>query len=160
LIAAVLAAGCETATLPLAAGTGSDPALPAPKPARVPTVHMAPAKGWPAGAMPTAAPGTTVSPFATGLEHPRWVYVLPNGDTLVAESAAPPQPEQFAGLRGAATKVVLGRMGSRVPSANRITLLRDADGDGTPEVRSVFLEGLNSPFGMVLVGEHFYVANT
>jgi glucose/arabinose dehydrogenase len=160
LSAAVIAAGCESARLPHSAGVGVNPALPPPNPTRIPTVHFAPAKGWPAGVTPTAAPGTTVSAFATGLEHPRWLYILPNGDVLVAESAAPPQPEEYKGLKGVAMKVVMGRMGSRVPSANRITLLRDADGDGTPEVRSVFLEGLNSPFGMAVVGEHFYVANT
>jgi glucose/arabinose dehydrogenase len=160
LMAAALAAGCESATLPLSAGVGPDPALPPPNPTPVPTVHFAPAKGWPAGVTPTAARGATVSAFATGLEHPRWLYVLPNGDVLIAETAAPPQPEEFKGLKGAVTKLVMRRMGSRVPSANRITLLRDADGDGVPEVRSVFLEGLYSPFGMALVGGHFYVANT
>jgi glucose/arabinose dehydrogenase len=160
LSAAVIAAGCESARLPHSAGVGVNPALPPPNPTRIPTVHFAPAKGWPTGVTPTAAPGTTVSAFATGLEHPRWLSILPNGDVLVAESAAPPQPEEYKGLKGVAMKVVMGRMGSRVPSANRITLLRDADGDGTPEVRSVFLEGLNSPFGMAAVGEHFYVANT
>jgi glucose/arabinose dehydrogenase len=160
LIAAVIATGCESARLPLSAGVGPDPTLPPPKPTRIPTVHLAPAKGWPAGVTPTAAPGTTVAGFATGLEHPRWLYVLPNGDVLVAESAAPPQSEEYKGLKGLFMKVVLRRVGTKVPSANRITLLRDADGDGTPEVRSVFLEGLNSPFGMAAVGDHFYVANT
>ena len=160
LVAAVIAAGCESAQLPLSAGVGPDPALPPPNPTSIPTVHFAPAKGWPADVTPVAAPGATVAAFANELEHPRWLYVLPNGDVLVAETAAPPQPEEFKGLKGAATKVVMRRMGSRVPSANRITLLRDADGDGTPEERSAFLEGLNSPFGMAVVGEHFYVANT
>jgi glucose/arabinose dehydrogenase len=160
LIAAIIAAGCESAKLPLSAGVGLDPTLPSPNPTRIPTVHVAPAKGWPSGVTPTAAPGTTVAAFAAGLEHPRWLYVLPNGDVLVAETAAPPQPDEYKGLKGVAMKVVMRRMGSRVPSANRITLLRDADADGTPEVRSVFLEGLNSPFGMAVVGEHFYVANT
>lgn len=160
LIAAVVAAGCESARLPSSAGVGPDPALPPPNPTRIPTVHIAPAKGWPADVTPIAVPGTTVAAFAAGLEHPRWLYVLPNGDVLVAESAAPPQPEEYEGLKGVVMRIVLRRMGSRVPSANRITLLRDADGDGTPEVRSVFLEGLNSPFGMAAVGDHFYVANT
>jgi glucose/arabinose dehydrogenase len=160
LIAAIIAAGCESAKLPLSAGVGLDPTLPSPNPTRIPTVHVAPAKGWPSGVTPTAAPGTTVAAFAAGLEHPRWLYVLPNGDVLVAETAAPPQPDEYKGLKGVAMKVVMRRMGSRVPSADRITLLRDADADGTPEVRSVFLEGLNSPFGMAVVGEHFYVANT
>src|SRR5688572_28227291 len=126
LIAAVIAAGCETARLPLSAGVGPDPTLPPPKPTSIPTVHLAPAKGWPSGATPTAAPGTTVAAFATGLEHPRWLYVLPNGDTRVAESAAPPQSEEYKGLKGMLMKVVLRRVGTKVPSANRITLLRDA----------------------------------
>jgi glucose/arabinose dehydrogenase len=160
LITAVIAAGCESARLPFSAGVGADPALPPPNPTRIPTVHFAPAKGWPGGVTPTAAPGTTVAAFATELQHPRWLYVLPNGDVLVAESAAPPQPEEYKGLKGVAMRVVMRRKGARVSSANRITLLRDADGDGRPEVRSVFLEGLNSPFGMAVVGEHFYVANT
>jgi glucose/arabinose dehydrogenase len=120
LIAAVIAVGCESAKFPLSAGVGLDPALPPPNPSRIPTVHFASARGWPAGVTPTAAPGTTVAAFATGLEHPRWLYVLPNGDVLVAESAAPPQPELYKGPKGMATKAVLRRMGSRVPSANRI----------------------------------------
>jgi glucose/arabinose dehydrogenase len=160
LIAAVIAGGCESAGLPLSAGVGPNPTLPPPNPTRIPTVHLAPAKGWPAGLTPAAAPGTTVAPFAAGLEHPRWLYVLPNGDVLVAESAAPPQSEEYKGLKGVFMRVVLRRVGTKVPSANRITLLRDADGDGTPEVRTVFLEGLNSPFGMAVIGDHFYVANT
>jgi glucose/arabinose dehydrogenase len=160
VITVVAAAGCESARLPLSAGVGPDPVLPRPNPTRIPTVHLAPAKGWPAAVTPTAAPGTTVAVFATGLEHPRWLYVLPNGDVLVAESAAPPQSEEYKGLKGVFMTVVLRRVGTKVPSANRITLLRDADGDGAPELRSVFLDGLRSPFGMAAVGDHFYVANT
>ena len=160
LLLGAVATGCESARLPLSAGVGPDPALPPPNPTRIPTVHFAPAKGWPEGATPTAAPGTTVAAFATHLAHPRWLHVLPNGDVLVAESGPPPQPEEYKGLKGLVTKFVLRRMGSRVQSANRITLLRDADGDGTPEIRSAFLEGLHSPFGMALIGDHFYVANT
>ena len=160
LIVGALATACESARIPFSAGVGPDPALPPPNPMTIPTVHLAPAKGWPDGLTPSTAPGVTVAPFATQLEHPRWLYVLPNGDVLVAESAAPAQPELHQGVKGLATKAIMGRMGWRVPSANRITLLRDADGDGTPEIRSVFLEGLNSPFGMAVVGEHFYVANT
>src|SRR6185436_17038969 len=115
--------------------------------------------GWPENAKPEAASGMAVSAFATGLEHPRWVYVLPNGDVLVAESAAPPKPEQGGGIKSWFMKKAMKQAGSAVPSANRITLLRDADGDGVPETRTTFLEGLNSPFGMVLVGNQFYVAN-
>jgi glucose/arabinose dehydrogenase len=123
-------------------------------------VHIAPAKGWPEGVTPVAAPGAAVRAFATGLAHPRWVYVLPNGDVLVAESSAPPQPDDYKGIKGWAVKLVMKVTGGRPPSANRITLLRDADGDGVPETRSAFLEGLHSPIGMGLVGRDFYVANT
>jgi glucose/arabinose dehydrogenase len=159
--AAALAACGETAKLPVAAGTGSNPQLPAPNKTLLPTVNIAPAKGWPAGGMPTAAAGTAVAPFADKLDHPRWVYVLPNGDVLVAESNAPPKPEGSSdgGIRGWVMKKVMKRAGAGVPSPNRITLLRDADGNGTAEVRSVFLENLTSPFGMVLAGGNLYVAN-
>jgi glucose/arabinose dehydrogenase len=157
---AALAACGEMATLPFAAGVGPDPKLPPPNKTLIPTVEIAPAKGWPEGAKPVAAPGTAVSAFAVGLAHPRWVYVLPNGDVLVAESSAPPKPEGYkGGIKDWAMKKVMKEAGSAVPSANRITLLRDADGDGVPETRSVFLENLNSPFGMALVGNDFYVAN-
>ncbi|MGH8494584.1 MAG: PQQ-dependent sugar dehydrogenase [Gammaproteobacteria bacterium] len=153
--------GCgEMATLPVEAGTGPDPELPPPNPSLIPTVNIAPATGWPAGEMPTPASGLSVSAFASDLEHPRWLYVLPNGDVLVAETNAPPRPEDARGIRGWYMKRVKKRAGSAVPSANRITLLRDADGDGAPETRTVFLEELNSPFGMALVGSDFYVANT
>jgi glucose/arabinose dehydrogenase len=101
-----------------------------------------------------------VNAFATELNHPRTVYVLPNGDVLVAETNAPPKPDDGKGLRGWVQKLFMKRAGSVTPSANRITLLRDADGDGIAETKSAFIENLNSPFGMVLVGEDFYVANT
>jgi glucose/arabinose dehydrogenase len=154
-------AGCgEIATQPVSAGTGPKPTLVAPVHALLPTVNIAPAKGWIAGAMPIAAPGTRVSAFASGLDHPRWLYTLPNGDVLVAESNAPPKPEDGKGIKGWVMGLVMKRAGAAVPSANRITLLRDADGDGVVDLRGVFLEGLNSPFGMALVGNDFYVANT
>jgi glucose/arabinose dehydrogenase len=107
-----------------------------------------------------AAAGLAVKALATGLDHPRWLYVLPNGDVLVAESNAPPRPEQGTGIKGWIKKLFMKRAGAGVPSANRITLLRDADGDGMAETRTVFLQGLNSPFGMALVGRNLYVANT
>ena len=155
-----VAACGDMAKLPPEQTVGPAPTLPAPTPTLIPTVHIAPAQGWPEGEKPAAAPGTVVSAFATGLEHPRWVYVLPNGDVLVAESAAPPKPDNGGGgIKAWFMKKAMKRAGSAVPSANRITLLRDADGDGVPETRTVFLEGLNSPFGMVLVGSDFYVAN-
>jgi glucose/arabinose dehydrogenase len=123
-------------------------------------VKIAPAKGWAEGATPKAAAGFAVAAYAEGLDHPRWVYALPNGDVLVAETNAPPKPEDGKGIKGWAMKKVMKRAGAAVPSANRITLLRDADGDGKAETRTVFLEGLNSPFGMALVGNTLYVANT
>jgi glucose/arabinose dehydrogenase len=155
-----LAACGETARLPETAGVGPSPQLPPPHQTLIPTVHIAPAKGWPAGAAPTPAPGTSVNPYATGLDHPRWLYALPNGDVLVAETNAPPKPEDGKGIKGWIMKKVMKKAGAGVPSANRITLLRDADGDGVAEVKSVFLENLNSPFGMVLVGADLYIANT
>lgn len=155
-----LSACAETARLPLEAGVGPHPKLPPPARTLIPTVHIAPATGWPQGAKPVAAEGTAVNTFADGLEHPRWLYVLPNGDVLVAETAAPPRPAEGKGIKGWFMQRALKEAGSAVPSANRITLLRDADGDGVAESRSVFLEGLNSPFGMTLVGNEFYVANT
>lgn len=161
LLAAVLAAGCgETATLPAEAGYGPAPQLPEPKRTLIPTVNVAEASGWPPGVTPVPAPGLAVQAFADGLSHPRWLYVLPNGDVLVAETDAPPKPEDGQGLKGWIMKWFMKRAGSSTPSANRITLLRDADGDGRPETRTVFLEDLNSPFGMALVGEDFYVAST
>ena len=154
-------AGCsEMARLPFEAGVGPQPTLPPPNPTLLPTLHIAPAKGWPAGATPVAAAGLAVKALATGLDHPRWLYVLPNGDVLVAESNAPPRPEQGTGIKGWIKKLFMKRAGAGVPSANRITLLRDADGDGMAETRTVFLQGLNSPFGMALVGRNLYVANT
>ncbi len=147
-------------TQPPAETIGPNPQLSKPAQQIIPTVHIAPAKGWPDGVLPVAAPGLTVAALATGLDHPRWVYVLPNGDVLVAESNAPPKPDDSKGIKGAVMGVVMKRAGAGVPSANRITLLRDADGDGVAEVRTTFLEGLNSPIGMVLVGNNFYVANS
>jgi glucose/arabinose dehydrogenase len=155
-------AGCaEHATVPVEAGYGPDPKLVQPKPSWIPTVNIAPAKGWPEGVTPKAADGLAVRAFATGLDHPRWLYVLPNGDVLVAESN---RPADAKGARSGITGWIMGKVmkkaGAGVPSANRITLLRDADGDGVAETRSVFLKDLHSPFGMSLVGNTLYVANT
>ena len=153
-------AGCgDTASLVPSAGMGATPTLPQPQSGLIPTVKIAPAIGWPDGAMPTAMAGLGVTPLARDLDHPRWVYVLPNGDVLVAESNAPPKPEDGKGIKGWVMKKVMARAGAGVPSANRITLLRDQDGDGKAETRSVFLENLNSPFGMALVGSDLYIAN-
>ena len=153
--------GCgETAKLPVSAGFGPQPTLPAPNRTLIPTVNIAPAKGWPVGATPQAAAGTRVVAYASGLDHPRWLYVLPNGDVLVAETNAPPKPDDGKGIKGWVMKNVMKRAGAGVPSANRITLLRDTDGDGVADRRSVLLEGLHSPFGMTLVGNDLYVANS
>jgi len=160
LVVCMLLVACESATLPFKAGTGPQPTLPAPHQTLIPTVHVAPAKGWPTGATPMPAAGLAVNAFASGLDHPRWIYVLPNGDVLVAESNAPPKPDDGKGIKGWLMKMFMKRAGAGTPSANRITLLRDADGDGIAETRTVFLKNLNSPFGMALVGDDFYVANT
>ncbi|WP_411881655.1 PQQ-dependent sugar dehydrogenase [Polaromonas sp. YR568] len=159
IVGGLVACG-ETALLPPEAGMGSNPTLPQPVKRLIPTVNIAPAQGWPEGQMPTPMAGLGVTALAAGLDHPRWVYVLPNGDVLVAESNAPPKPEDGKGIKGWFMKKVMGRAGAGAPTANRISLLRDTDGDGKAESRSVFLENLNSPFGMVLVGNDFYVANT
>jgi glucose/arabinose dehydrogenase len=154
-------AGCgDEATLPEEAGVGPNPKLPPPKETLIPTVNIAPHKGWPAGGKPTPAAGLSVAAYAVGLNHPRWLYVLPNGDVLVAESNTPKKPDSNRGLGDIPKKVVLWLIGAGVPSPDRITLLRDADGDGVAEEKSTFLSGLNSPFGMALVGETLYVANT
>lgn len=155
-----LAACGEMARLPVAAGTGSQPTLPPPHETLIPTINIAPARGWTPGTTPHAAEGMRVTAFASGLDHPRWLYVLPNGDVLVAETNAPPKPEDAQGIKGWVMKQVMKRAGAGGPSANRISLLRDSDGDGVADVRSVLLEGLNSPFGMALVGHALYVANT
>ncbi|MGN8144516.1 PQQ-dependent sugar dehydrogenase [Pseudomonas sp. 22105] len=160
MIAGGLAACGESSSLQVSDGTGPSPKLPEPNKTLIPTVNIAPAIGWPAGAKPTAAAGTQVAAFAENLDHPRWLYVLPNGDVLVAETNAPPKPDDSKGIRGWVMKKVMGRAGAGVPSPNRITLLRDADHDGVAETRTVFLQNLNSPFGMTLVGNDLYVADT
>jgi glucose/arabinose dehydrogenase len=161
LLLPLLLAGCgEVAKLPVEAGTGPQPQLPPPVKPLIPTVNIAPATSWPQGVTPTPASGLSVNAYASGFDHPRWLYVLPNGDVLVAETNAPPKPEDSKGIKGWIMKLVMKRAGAGVPSANRITLLRDADGDGVAETRSVFLHGLHSPFGMALVGNTLYVADT
>ncbi|MDF3023554.1 MAG: sorbosone dehydrogenase, partial [Alphaproteobacteria bacterium] len=141
-------------------GYGYNPALPKPEKALIPTVKVAKATGWPAGGKPTAAAGLSVNAFADKLDHPRWIYTLPNGDVLVAETNAPPKPEDGQGIKGWFMKKTMKKAGAATKSANRITLLRDTDGDGVADLRTKFLENLNSPFGMALVGNTFYVANT
>ena len=160
LLAALGAACANEARLPVSAGMGPDPQLPPPEKSLLPAVNVAPARGWAEGAKPEPAAGLTVQAFADGLDHPRWLYVLPNGDVLVAETNAPERPEARKGLRGWFMKKTMKKAGAGVPSANRITLLRDTKGDGVADRRSAFLEGLNSPFGMALVEDRLYVANT
>ena len=145
-------------------GLGPNPQLPAPeKSGLVPTFNIAPAQGWPQGAQPQAPAGFKVTALARGLDHPRWVYTLPNGDVLVAESNKPPPAEgaknvHSDGLRGLAMGLVMKRAGAGTPSANRITLLRDTDGDGVADVRTAFMQNLLSPFGMALVGTQLFIA--
>ncbi len=158
-LAVVILVGCgETARLQREAGYGPTPTLPEPHKTLLPTINVAPAIGWPEGGKPIAAPGTQVQAFARGLDHPRWLYVLPNGDVLVAESNAPGR-DDFPGIKNWIAGLLMKKAGAGVPSADRITLLRDGDGDGVAETRMVFAEHLHSPFGMALVGEDFYVAN-
>ena len=153
--------GCAQSSLsPIADGYGSQPRLPEPKSSLFPTVNIAPAIGWPEGGMPTPASGLKVQAFAKGLKHPRWLFVLPNGDVLVAETDAPPKPDDSKGIRGKIMKLVMNRAGSSHPSANQISLLRDRNGDGIADQKTVFLKNLNSPFGMALIGNMLYVANT
>jgi glucose/arabinose dehydrogenase len=162
----LLAACGETAKLPPEAGIGPTPQLPAPDKTLVPTVKIAPAVGWGDTAGPKAPNGFVVTALARGLDHPRWVYALPNGDVLVVESNKPPKPEAAKDDLGPVGRIkswVMGmvqkRAGAAVPSANRITLLRDADGDGTAELRQVFMRNLSSPFGVALVDGELFIAN-
>jgi glucose/arabinose dehydrogenase len=150
----------EQATVDVAEGYGPNPKLPVPNPGLIPTVNIAPAIGWPEGRIPLAAEGLRVNEYAAEFAHPRWLYLLPNGDVLVAQSNKPPKPDAPFSLRGWVMGKVMARAGSGVPSANRIALIRDADGDGIAELQETFLEGLNSPFGMTLIGDTLYVANT
>lgn len=168
LACALLLAACgDTAKLPPEAGVGPTPQLPAPRKSWIPTVHVAPAVGWVDAAGPSAPAGFTVTALARGLDHPRWLYTLPNGDVLVVESNKPPKPEGakegadgvLARIRSTITGMFMKRAGARVPSADRITLLRDANGDGTAELRQVFLQNLHSPFGVALVGKELFIAN-
>lgn len=160
-VATSVAACAGTAQLPVSAGIGSSPTLPPPEQSWLPTLHIAPAVGWPAGTTPTAAAGTMVKAFASDLDHPRWLYVLPNGDVLVAETDAPPKPDDAKGIKGWIHKKVMKWAGSgRSPSADRITLLRDSTGNGVADTRTLFLQGLHSPFGMALIGNQLFIADS
>jgi glucose/arabinose dehydrogenase len=156
-----IAACGDSSKIPEQATEGSSPTLPEPNSTLLPTVKIAQATGWPAGRMPVAAQGLAVTAFAKDLVHPRWLLVLPNGDVLVAETNGPEdRPEDATGVKGFVYKLAQKRAGAGTPSPDRITLLRDKDGDGIAETRSVLIEKLHSPFGMALIGDTLYVANT
>jgi len=159
ILISIALSGCgESAKNDITQSMGPNPALPDPVETMLPTVHVAKAIGWQNDSKPIAVQGTSVNAFATGLEHPRWLYELPNGDVLVAETNF--EKEELNGsIKGWFTKYFLNKGGAIGKSPDRITLLRDADGDGTVETRAAFLEGLHSPFGMALIGDIFYVAN-
>ena len=148
----------DKARLDVNAVAGGRPDITAPREQVIPTVGTADPIGWKNGEQPTVAAGLTVQPFATELAHPRWLYRLPNGDVLVAETNSPPR--EGGGIQGWVMKHLLGKVGAGVPSANRITLLRDANGDGVAEVKTPFMTGLNSPSGMTLFDGALYIANT
>ncbi len=159
--AALTVACCsEQATLPVTAGMGPNPQLPPPAKTLLPTMNIATAQTWAPGDHPTAAPNLKVVEFAKDLDHPRWLYVLPNGDVLVAETNAPPKPKDSKGLKGKVEAIIMGKAGATVPSANRISLLRDSNGDGVADQKFTFLAGLNSPYGMTLVGNTLYIADS
>jgi glucose/arabinose dehydrogenase len=165
LLIVALAAGLfftvrnQRARLDITAGQGTKPNLESVHTGLVPLVHVAKAVGWKTGEMPMPAAGLKVQPFATGLDHPRWLLALPNGDVLVAETNAPPKPDDNKGIKAKVQGLVMSRAGAGTKSPNRITLLRDKDGDGIAESRSTLISGLNSPFGMALVGGTLYIAN-
>ena len=161
LAAALSVVSCGTpAHVPVSAEMGPHPVIPNPSTSLIPVMRVVKAEGWPGDETPVAAGGLTVRAFARGLNHPRWLYVLPNGDVLVAETNAPKRPDDNRGAKGFFFKLFQAQAGGAVPSSNRIVLLRDTDGDGTADTKSVFLSNLHSPFGMTLVGDELYVANT
>jgi glucose/arabinose dehydrogenase len=154
------ACGGQEAEIPVEDTMGPNPVLPAPSTSMVPTVNVADAVGWPMNGKPTAAEGLAVEAFASGLDHPRWLYVLPNGDVLVAETNTPPKgADAGGGIKDCFAGFFMDKAGAASVSANRITLLRDTDKDGVADLKVPFIQGLNSPFGMVLIGDRFYVAN-
>ena len=148
----------DTARLPITAVEGGRPTISAPREQTLPTIKVADLVGWRGNETPTPAGGLGVARFGRGLDHPRWLYRLPNGDVLVAETNSPAR--EGGGIQGWVMRHLIDKAGAAVPSANRITLLRDANGDGVAESRSVFMTGLNSPTGMALMGDQLYVANT
>jgi len=157
----------DKAQLPFEAGVGPSPTLPPPRETLIPTLKIFKATGWSAGETPTVPAGFRVAALARDLDHPRWLYVLPNGDVLVAESNKPPMPEGshdggsglIASVRQFATGIVVQRVGAGAPSADRITLLRGLNADGSAKLRTVFMSNLVSPFGMALIGKELFIAN-
>ncbi|MGE4323824.1 MAG: sorbosone dehydrogenase family protein, partial [Sphingobium sp.] len=165
LIALVLMGGAlfyfargDTARLPAGADVGREPTFTAARSELIPTIRIAAVAGWKADERPVAAQGLSVSRFTDGLTHPRSMLRLPNGDILVAETNSPPRPT--GGLVARVMTYLMDKAGAGVASPDRITLLRDADGDGKAEVRSAFLTDLRSPYGMALIGDTLYIANT
>ena len=147
----------DLARLSVEAVSGAKPRITEAREQTVPTVGIAKPVGWQGNAKPIPAAGLTVGEFARDLDHPRWLYELPNGDVLVAETNSPPR--EGGGIKGAIMSRLMASAGAGVPSANRITLLRDTNGDGVADFRAPFLTGLNSPFGMALVGDQLYIGN-
>jgi glucose/arabinose dehydrogenase len=160
ILACAMSSTAQSQSVSPPSTVGPSPQLVKPESSLVPTVNIAPATGWPEKKSPAVAHGLSIAAFASDLDHPRWLYALPNGDVLVAETNAPERPNDGSGIKGWVMRLVMNRAGAGVKSANRITLLRDSDGDGLADVRTAFLEGLNSPFGMTLVGNELFVANT
>ena len=160
VFAIILSACGRSAKLSVTDGMGPNPLLPSPKESIIPTVHIATAVGWPSGVKPQVAEGLTIDLYADNLQHPRWLYALPNGDVLVAESNAPAKSNKESGFRSWITSKFMAKAGASVASANRIILLRDLNKDGVVDEQKVFLQDLNSPIGMSLIGDDFYVANT
>jgi glucose/arabinose dehydrogenase len=140
-------------------GWGPNPALPEPQHTLIPTLNEAKADPWPQGTHPTPAAGLAATAYGTGLDHPRWLYVLPNGDVLVAETNKPEDAPKETGIKAKVAGMVQKKAGAGVPSPDRITLLRGLDANGAAASKTVFLQGLHSPFGMALVGSNLYVAN-
>ena len=149
----------ENTSINIKEGMGKNPTLPSPDIETIPTVSIAKAIGWENGAKPAVAAGLKINAFSKNLDHPRWIYTLPNGDVLVAESNAPANPDAGFSLRGFFAKKIMKEAGAGVKSPDRITLLRDADKDGVAELQTIFAENLTSPFGMVLVDNNLYIAN-
>ncbi|AEG47933.1 putative dehydrogenase [Sphingobium chlorophenolicum L-1] len=148
----------DTARLPAGADVGKEPVFTSPRSEMIPTMNVAEAAPWKGGEKPVPAKGLSVDRFAEGLDHPRSLLRLPNGDVLVAETGSPARPT--GGIANRVMNYLMNKAGAGAPSANRITLLRDADGDGRAETKTAFLTGLNSPYGMALVDDTLYVANT